>query len=85
MPALGLAWCLTDFAWINQYPATGVTPEHEIAVLGWLPQSAIAEPKLEPEKRYHMMTLPITMEPDRRVTYMMTSFTSIQANPFVAA
>ena len=68
IPALGLAWCLADCEWIDKYPATRVMPEHEIAVHGWLPQSAIAEPTLEPDMRYHMMTLPITMEPDRRVT-----------------
>ncbi len=68
IPSLGLAWCLVDFEWIGSFQAKHVQPTDEIAVLGWLPQSAIAEPKLEADKRYHMMTLPITMEPDRRVT-----------------
>lgn len=68
VPSLGLAWCLADFQWIGSFPASRVNPEQEIEVLGWLPQSAIAEAKLENEKRYHMMTLPVTMEPGRRIS-----------------
>lgn len=68
VPSLGLAWCLADFQWTGSFPTSRVSPEHEIEVLGWLPQSAIAHPVLENEKRYHMTTLPVTMEPGRRVS-----------------
>jgi len=67
IPSLGLAWCLSDFEWIGSFPAERVTPDGEIEVLGWLPQSRIKSPKLELGKRYHMMTLPVKMAPDRSI------------------
>lgn len=66
--SLGLAWCLADFEYVGSFSSDIVLPNDEVSVLGWLPQSAIATPKLEPGKRYHMMTMPITMMPDRVVT-----------------
>ncbi len=69
VPALGLAWCLADVEWVGSYPVKPIQTEEKIEVLGWLPQQAIDQPIVESGKRYHMMTLPVKMEPSRRSRY----------------
>lgn len=67
IPCLGLAWCLAQSSWLGEFPAHIENPAGDVAILGWLPKKVIGVPMLETDKRYHMMTLPTKIAPDRQV------------------
>jgi len=67
IPCLGLSWCLAQSFWLGGFPTHVESPDGDVAILGWLPKNAIGVPMLEDGKRYHMMTLPTKMAPDRQV------------------
>ena len=67
-PCLGLAWCLSEFEYLGNFPATPEAPAGEIEITGWLPKALVKKPVIEAGKRYHMMTLPTRMLQTRQVT-----------------